>query len=122
MYNRTPDTDYVHTHPDNDALLMHGDTVARFSMVGCYPVFHLTRDGGVLCGKCIDANLEECTGTATWDDGSPSFEDPQWFVAGHDANWEDPSLICGDCSGRSESAYAEVDADPATPLAHVFPS
>ena len=94
-------------HPDNQNIigfmgLVFDDvfTVAKYSSVGCYPVYYLTADHGVLCGGCVEENLPECA-DVTED------ADPQWSVIAHDANWEDQSLYCDHCNERIESAYGE---------------
>jgi len=56
-----------------------------------YPLAYLSKRGLALCPECATERLE---------DGI----DPPVDV---DANWEDPSLYCDECSQRIESAYAE---------------
>ena len=73
------------------------------SFPGLYPIYYLTKDGGILCPKCVNDNLTRC---AT-DDGSN--EDAQWYVIASDVNWENPELICDNCDCRIESAYSESD-------------
>ena len=57
-----------------------------YAWPGGYPVFYLTRDS-VLCPTCAN-------------------ETPEDVISG-DANWEDSSLYCDECSQRIESAYAD---------------
>lgn len=82
----------------NPAILLDADgTVTRYAWPGGYPVFYVTADSGELCAACVTARLSEC-------------RDPterQYYVVGHDANWEDPFMYCDDCGERIESAYAE---------------
>lgn len=95
------------THKANPAIIVHTrvgeptDTVAKFSSVGCYPVFYVTKDSAVLCAQCVQDNLEQCTDP----------DDPSWFIVAHDANWEDPHLHCEHCGERIESAYAEEEVN-----------
>lgn len=68
---------------------------------GGYPLLYVANDGGVLCPKCVQANLDLC-------------QDPDadgWNIVGHDINWEDPALYCDHCNGRIESAYAEDEVE-----------
>lgn len=62
----------------------------RFTNVGCYPLFYVTRKCGVLCAECAGENDYQ--------------DDP---VDGAEVNWEAPDLYCDACSQRIESAYAE---------------
>ena len=77
--------------------------VAKYSSPGGYPILYVCDDGGVLCADCVADEIDQCC-----DPYSGGF-----YVTGHDANWEDPSLFCDHCSERIESAYAE-DAVPPT--------
>jgi hypothetical protein len=63
----------------------------KFSSVGCYPLFYLSKQGNVLCADCANSDKGG-------DDDPP---------VAQDANWEDPDLFCDDCSTRIESAYAD---------------
>jgi hypothetical protein len=93
-------------HPDNEHIIIHAPRpghplmVARYSSVGCYPIFYYTEDGGVLCSYCVEDNIDYCC----------KVHDPGWHVIGHDANWENPEMYCDNCEARIESAYAEDDA------------
>lgn len=66
-------------------------TLPHSAWPGCYPLFYLTTCGEVLCPAC--ANKEE----------------PRENIIGQDANYEDASLYCDECSERIPSAYAEED-------------
>lgn len=73
--------------------------LAKFTSIGCYPIFYLTADkNACLCAEC--AREEET-------DGNPP--------GAADANWEDPELHCDACGVRIESAYAEDRLRPARP-------
>lgn len=72
---------------------VHDGSPRRFTDIGCYPIFYLTRRDEVLCPECAAAEVE--------DDGQP--------MAACDINWEDPYLFCDKCSERIESAYAEPE-------------
>ena len=67
-----------------------------YAWPGGYPMFYITGDGGVLCPKCVNENLELLD----------EF-DPQWYVIGYDVNYEDEHLYCDHCGEKIESAYGE---------------
>jgi hypothetical protein len=75
------------------------ESVPVASFPGLYPIYYLTKDGGILCPKCVNANLGLCADSS----------DSQWYVIASDANWENPILFCDNCGCRIESAYAESD-------------
>jgi hypothetical protein len=66
---------------------------------GCYPLYYLTKDGGVLCPECINKNISLVTDP----------DDSQWYIVAGDANYENTSLYCDHCNERIESAYADDD-------------
>ena len=74
-----------------------------FSSVGCYPIFYVAVDGGVMCPACSNGeNGSEC--------GNPEVEgDPQWDIAAHDIHWEGEPLTCEHCNADIESAYGPVE-------------
>lgn len=71
--------------------------VRKYTPIGCYPLYYVTADGGVLSPAAVEENLALCRDP----------DDKQWFVVGADANWEDPALYCDHTGERIESAYAE---------------
>lgn len=72
------------------------DKPRRFTLIGGYPIFYVTKRGQCLCPDC--AGAEEAT-------------DPTAIVA-QCPNWEDPTFYCDACGERIESAYAEDDVTP----------
>ena len=77
-------------------------TVRRYTSRGCYPIFYVTADDGVLCATCVEAETEAIAeADATGDD--------QWRLIAADVNWEDTRLYCDHCDERIESACAEPD-------------
>lgn len=74
-------------------------TLASYSQLGMYPLYYITKDGGVLCPEC--ARNAEAEGLTKDPD------DPQWFIVAADVNYEDASLYCDNCDDRIPSAYAE---------------
>lgn len=71
-----------------------------YAWPGGYPIYYITRDGGVLSPMAANREL-----TRTLDP-----DDDQFFVVGQGINWEDPDLICDHLGIRIESAYAEREA------------
>lgn len=63
---------------------------------GGYPIYHVTRDGGILCTKCANRNLKLTLG-----------DDPQWQIIHSVVNWEDNGLECDNCYSKIEAAYGE---------------
>ncbi len=75
-------------------IMSNGD-VRKYTSVGSYPLFYITKDCGVLCPKCVQENIELCNDT----------DDPQWHVTDCAINWENESLYCDHCGEPIESAY-----------------
>lgn len=71
-----------------------------YAWPGGYPVYYVTKDGGVLSPMAANQELPR-----TLDP-----DDDQFYVVGQDINWEDPDLICDHLGIRIESAYAEREA------------
>lgn len=76
-----------------------GERVARYSSVGCYPLFYLDGRDNVLCAECAQDAID------AFEDGDDSRELP----AAGGVNWENLTFYC-ECGNRIESAYAEDDA------------
>lgn len=70
-------------------------TPRKFTAVGSYPIFYVTKHSKCLCPAC-----------AAEEESNDDNYDP---IVATDANWEDPELYCDGCSERIESAYAEVE-------------
>ena len=70
-----------------------------YAWPGGYPLFYVTQDGGTLCPDC--ANSAESKGLT--DDP----DDTQWYIIACQANWEDESLYCDNCSDYIEFAYGD---------------
>lgn len=81
-----------------DTYKMDNGQLQSFAWPGGYPIFYVTADGGILCPKCCNDNLELLN--------DPN--DKQWHVVAADVNWEDESLYCDHCSGKIESAYGDA--------------
>lgn len=65
-----------------------------FTDLGGYPIYYLVQDGGVLCPKCANENLNLTLG-----------EDPQWKIVEGEINYEDPDITCDHCNSTIPSAY-----------------
>lgn len=70
----------------------------KWAWPGGYPIYYVTRDGGVLCSTCANENIELTS-------------DPQaeadWCIVASDINWEDPHLTCDHCNKFIGAAYAD---------------
>ena len=77
-------------------LATRPEEVAKYSSIGSYPIFYVSKDGSVLSPDAVQENLELCC------DPTDSL-----FVTAHDVNWENPDLYCEHTGLRIESAYAE---------------
>jgi len=72
-----------------------------YAWPGGYSLFYFTKDGGVLCPKCVNKNLELLSDE----------DDPQWYVIGCEMNEENDDMYCENCGEQIESAYGEDDSD-----------
>ena len=79
--------------------VMESGSIRKFTSVGGYPLYYVTKDGGVLSPEAVEENIDLCRDS----------DDPQWHVIGADVNWEDPCLYCEHTGRRIESAYAEEE-------------
>ncbi len=69
--------------------------------LGGYPLYYLSKDGGVLSPEAVDEKLELTNNP----------DAPDWFVVGAEVNYEDPDLFCDHSGKRIPSAYAEDTVD-----------
>lgn len=81
--------------------------LAAFTSIGCYPIYYLTEDGGVLCPAC--ANGEHGS------EASETSEEKQWRLIACDVHWEGEPLSCDHCNEEIESAYGDPDASTVQP-------
>lgn len=63
---------------------------------GGYPVFYVTKDGGVLCPDCANRNL-----LLTLEG------DAQWRIVASEINYEDQDLTCDHCGKTIQAAYTK---------------
>lgn len=69
-----------------------------YTSLGCYPLYFVTNDGGLLSFKSAVKNAERIKEAIKDDD------DFGWRVCGCDVNWES-LLFCDDSGEQIESAY-----------------
>jgi len=77
----------------------------KWAWPGCYPIFYVTRDNGVLSADSANENLKLTLG-----------DDPQWEIVAFDINYENPRLFCDHSGKRIESVYAEDAAEAGVTL------
>lgn len=71
-----------------------------YSWPGGYEIHYVTRDCGVLCHRCANANLDLTLG-----------DDSQWQIVAEEINYEDQSMFCDDCGSQVKPAYGSDDGD-----------
>lgn len=75
-----------------------------FAWPGGYPMFYIFADGGCICPKCANANIEQIDADIRV--GGHRNSHGGWAINAADVNYEDPDLACDHCGERIESAYA----------------
>lgn len=90
----------------------HKGKMQPWAWPGGYPLYAVTSDGAALCPTCITKNRAQIfRATHEWHNREHGARvHCGWAIEGIDANWEDASLYCDNCSKRIESAYAEDEA------------
>lgn len=68
----------------------------KFTDLGGYPLYYVTKDSGVLSPEAVIENL-----SLTNDP-----DDPQWYVVRAEVNYEDQDLVCDHTGQRIPSAYS----------------
>jgi hypothetical protein len=81
------------------------DTLPAYAWPGGYPMFYVFRDGGCICPKCVNDNIELID--ADMRHGRVWNSHGGWAIDAADVNYEDADLHCDHCSERIESAYCE---------------
>lgn len=74
----------------------------RWAWPGGYPLYYICADGGVLCSKCANAEIEFTA--------APDAE-TMWRLDAVEINYEDDHLVCCHCGQHIESAYGEPAFD-----------
>lgn len=91
-----------------ESCKLESGKLMSYAFPGGYPIFYVTKDSGILCPDCVNANLGQCLGET---EGGSEYK--QWQLAGYDINYEDNSLYCDHCNKKIESAYGEDDSNDA---------
>ncbi len=78
-------------------------TLAAYAWPGGYPLYYITKDGGVLCPA--DANMADREGLTNDE------RDEQWYILSADIHWEGEPLYCDHCGERIPSAYMDAWED-----------
>ena len=73
---------------------------SSYAWPGGYEIHYITGDGGVLCHKCANDNLDLTLG-----------DDPQWQIVALDVNYEHQNLHCDNCGSQVKPAYGPDDED-----------
>jgi hypothetical protein len=68
-----------------------------YAWPGGYPIFYVTKDGGVLSPEAANENFALTLG-----------DDPQWQIVGQDINYENQNLVCDHSGERIRAAYEWV--------------
>lgn len=74
----------------------------RWAWPGGYPLYYICADGGELCSKCANAEIEFTA--------APDAE-TMWRLDAVEINYEDDHLVCCHCGQHIESAYGEPAFD-----------
>ena len=79
----------------------HKGRFLPYSWPGCYPIFALTTDGGVLCPDCMTKERARIFRS------THEIDNDGFTIAGVDINYEDTDLPCDHCGSEIETAYAD---------------
>lgn len=94
---------FFETRDSAEDMIKHGCTFSHlewpsWSWPGGYPLAYYTRDGGCLCPKCANENLN-LTLDKDYD---------QWCIVAQEINFED-SLQCDNCYAKIPAAYGDEE-------------
>ena len=96
---------YEHRDSAED-MIKHGCTFSHiewpsWEWLGGYPIAYYTHDGGCLCPKCANENLN-LTLDKDYD---------QWCIVAQEINYEDNGLQCDNCYANIPAAYGFDDEE-----------
>lgn len=83
----------------------HGDYIPlklrwpSYAWPGGYPIFYVVQDGGVLCHRCANAELDRTLDS----------DDDQFYIVDSSINYEDHHLFCDHCGSQIEAAYPQEE-------------
>jgi len=72
-----------------------------YAWPGGYPIFYVCDDGGCLCPKCVNKEIEQI------DESVKTNARDGWRVDAADINYEDANLYCDNCNEFIEAAYVD---------------
>ena len=98
---------FYETRDSAEDMIKHGCTFSHlewpsWAWPGGYPIAYYTRDGGFLCPKCANENLN-LTLDKDYD---------QWCIEAQEINYEDNDLQCDNCYANIPAAYGDDDEEP----------
>ncbi len=84
-------------------LDVNREPLPAFAWPGGYPLFYLCSDGGILCPKCVNAEIDNI------DDSTRRKLRDGWQLTACDVHWEGEALTCDHCNAEIDSAYGPVE-------------
>lgn len=92
-------------------LTVSRDPLPAYAWPGGYPIFYVFMDGGVICPKCINDNIEQIDEAVRSKYGNMPHSSGcgGWAVDDMDCHWEGEPMNCDNCGGQIESAYGPVE-------------
>lgn len=79
------------------------EPLPAFAWPGGYPLYYVFADGGCICPKCANDNIEDIDSANKGERCCNSHGG--WAIDAHDVNWEDSDLVCDHCHKSIPSAY-----------------
>lgn len=86
-------------------LPVNREPLPAYAWPGGYPLIYVFRDGGCICPKCLNANVEEIEQASRGDNRHHPSGCGGWAVDAVDVHWEGEPVCCEQCHGEIESAY-----------------
>ncbi len=91
-------------------LEVNREPLPAFAWPGGYPLLYVFADGGVICPKCINAEIVEIDAAIRDERGNRPhrFGCGGWAVDAVDVHYEGEPIGCDHCGAEIESAYGPV--------------
>lgn len=87
-------------------LEVNREPLPAFAWPGGYPIIYVFRDGGVMCPKCVNDNVDQIAEASLSKDNRPhSSGCGGWAIDAADIHYEGEPEICDHCGCEIESAY-----------------